>query len=269
MKANRHRRKVKHIVMITSNRIDDKVHQHSLSSIVAFLVALILIFCIGTAAFCFYLDSELVSKSQNDVTAMKEQMHDLSQNNVQLNADNSELMEQNAILKETLGEKIKAEEEYQAREAARYIPNGLPASGVVSMTEQGTTVQNVQVDPSQNTDGENVITEAEADQIITAQSNTPMVIFGLKDGSSIMATADGTVITVDKDSEYTNVVRIDHGNGYVTVYRCSLTVRVTVGDFVEQGDPIFAESSSNNNLCYQILYNAEYINPFDVMELKG
>ena len=79
----------------------------------------------------------------------------------------------------------------------------------------------------------------------------------------------GTVIAVGEDAEYGNVVRIDHGNGYVTIYRCSLEVRVHEGDDVVKGDPLFLMSNGTTTLGYQILQNAEFINPSDVMELKG
>ena len=272
MESKKHRRKLKHTVMVVSNRINDKVHQHNLSTVVALIIVVVLLACTGTAALCFYVDGVSLTSVSKSIGKLENQISDLKKTNSELEKTNSELQEKNSILGVTLDEKLKEEAERAAEEALLYIPSGLPASKVVSMNEitgQSTDTSLTTEDTYQNEDGETVISEEQANQLITAQSQNPIEIFELQSGSQIMASGYGTVITVSSDTEYTNVVKIDHGNGYVSIYRCSLNVIVNEGDVVTRGDVLFETSGETVQFGYQILLNAEYINPSDVMELKG
>lgn len=93
-------------------------------------------------------------------------------------------------------------------------------------------------------------------------------------GTEIYAAADGEVIYAGWDSGgYGNCVRIDHGNGYVTVYGHMSSINVSVGQTLSQGDLIggvgTTGDSTGNHLHFEVRYNgiptdpAQYINVND------
>ena len=268
MESKRHRRKIKRTVMIVSNDINATVHQHSLSAVVAVLIAMMLVVSAGVGALCFYVNDVTVITASRNNDDLEKKIDDLQTANAELQKLNDELTEKNSIMGVTLDGMLREEAVREEARAQLYIPSDIPASKVVSMTEiGGDRNQGMQGESTLNDEGETVITEEQANQIISTQN--PIILFVLQEGSEVMATGHGTVIAVGEDAEYGNVVRIDHGNGYVTIYRCSLEVRVHEGDDVVKGDPLFLMSNGTTTLGYQILQNAEFINPSAVMELKG
>ncbi|MGN1209961.1 MAG: murein hydrolase activator EnvC family protein, partial [Duodenibacillus sp.] len=59
-----------------------------------------------------------------------------------------------------------------------------------------------------------------------------------KQGSPVSATADGTVVYADWMRGYGNIVVVDHGGGYQSVYAGVGDFKKSVGDTVAQGDVI-------------------------------
>lgn len=269
MEAKKHRRKIKRTVMIVSNDINKTYKQHNLSTVVALFIVFIMVACASVALFCFYIDEVSLASASKSKSKLESQIADLKATNRELEKKNEELSEKNSILGVTLDEKIKEEEARKSVEALEYIPTGLPASRVLSMQEITGDAQTTQIEDgaTTNSDGETVITGDVANQIISTKK--PIVEFELQNGSLVMASANGTVIMVGEDAEYTRTVKVDHGNGYVSIYRCPLDAVVSEGDIVEKGDFLFEMSEKNVVLGYQMLLNAEFINPIDVMELKG
>jgi len=83
----------------------------------------------------------------------------------------------------------------------------------------------------------------------------------------VMAVLDGTVADITSDEIMGNIVTIKHSNNLSTIYQCLNEVNVLIGDFVKQGDVIGTsgsnkiESTSENMLLFEVIYNGEYINP--------
>ena len=80
--------------------------------------------------------------------------------------------------------------------------------------------------------------------------------------------------TVDKngnttDVKFGNMVTIDHGNGYISIYRNMGDPLVTEGSAIDKGDIIFVISEDNTTLGYQIQQNEQYINPEELTEING
>ena len=276
VESKKHKRKTKRMIMLVSDAIDGKVKQHALGVVITWGIIFLLMFTTAVVGLCFYIEREYMISASNDVSRLEQDILDLNAQNESLLKSIEELEERNAILGTTLEEKIKAEEERiqleaeeDAIEAAKYIPTGLPSNKAVSMNEMAG--QNTDIDitgnSTQNADGETIISEEVANEMMT--SKNPIVEFVLEKDGIVMATADGTVIMVSEDSVYTNVVRVDHGNGYVSVYRCKCNVVVNVGDTVTKGMQLFEAAQSDTVLGYQIILNADYINPAELMDLKG
>jgi murein DD-endopeptidase MepM/ murein hydrolase activator NlpD len=66
-------------------------------------------------------------------------------------------------------------------------------------------------------------------------------------GSPVVAAADGTVVTAGEEGGYGRVVRLQHGQGTVTVYAHLSEVLVEVGQAVQAGSPIAREGNSGHS----------------------
>lgn len=92
------------------------------------------------------------------------------------------------------------------------------------------------------------------------------VDYTVAEGSSIFATADGTVKEIsDKSSTLGKTIVIDHGNGYQTSYSHLLSVLVRRGQKVQRGDIIALSGNSGLSLAphlhYEVRYNGMRVNP--------
>ena len=84
-----------------------------------------------------------------------------------------------------------------------------------------------------------------------------------------MATASGTVSAINDDAEYGHNVWVDHGNGYITIYRNQGEANVRLGDSVSRGTTLFIVGEKNTKFAYQIMKDNAYINPIDMLDIKG
>ncbi|MBR3040163.1 MAG: peptidoglycan DD-metalloendopeptidase family protein [Lachnospiraceae bacterium] len=161
--------------------------------------------------------------------------------------DREEMQEQITLLSNQVAEQIAKDE----LEAEKFYPNGLPVSGKVTIVSK----------PENSGD-----TPPEE---LTDEELRTIVVFGAKPGAKVMAAGSGTVLSVKADSEFGYSVWIDHGNGYVTVYRYKDTPKIKEGDDVTKGQLLFEVNYASDRVGYQVLYDNEYINPMDVMEISG
>ena len=97
----------------------------------------------------------------------------------------------------------------------------------------------------------------------------PMCIFHASVGTTVVAAASGTVIAINDDEIYGHSVWVDHGNGYVTIYRNKGDTTVNVGDSVVQGTTLFVIGEDNADLGYQMQKDGSYINPMDMLAISG
>lgn len=84
-------------------------------------------------------------------------------------------------------------------------------------------------------------------------------------GSDIVAAKAGTVIFSGRQGGYGKVVKIDHGDGSVTVYAHNSSLCVEEGDWVEQGDVIAKAgstgTSSGTHCHFEIRIDDEAVDP--------
>jgi len=90
-------------------------------------------------------------------------------------------------------------------------------------------------------------------------------------GDRIRATAGGKVLQAFKNGSYGNYVKIDHGNGYQTVYAHMQNYLVKKGETVKQGQVIGQIGSSGRStgphLHYEILLNKNPVDPLKFMKV--
>jgi murein DD-endopeptidase MepM/ murein hydrolase activator NlpD len=84
-------------------------------------------------------------------------------------------------------------------------------------------------------------------------------------GSSVHATANGTVTEAGYNGGYGNMVEIDHGNGLSTRYGHMSQILVTVGQKISIGDIVGKVGSTGRStgphLHYEVRRNGSAINP--------
>lgn len=85
--------------------------------------------------------------------------------------------------------------------------------------------------------------------------------------SSVYASKAGTVIVSQYSSSYGNYVVISHGSGNTTLYAHMSSRKVSVGDYVNQGDVIGITGSTGNStgphLHFEVTENGVRINPLN------
>lgn len=89
--------------------------------------------------------------------------------------------------------------------------------------------------------------------------------FAAPEGTDVVACADGRVVFADWLRGYGNLIIIDHGKGYLSVYGNNESLFKAVGDYVKQGETISAVGSSGGNtepgLYFELRHNGKPINP--------
>ena len=91
------------------------------------------------------------------------------------------------------------------------------------------------------------------------------LLFRAPEGAEVSACAAGTVVFSDWLRGYGNLIIIDHGNTYMSVYANNETVYKNVGDRVKQGETISTVGNSVGDdepgLYFEIRYKGKPVNP--------
>lgn len=237
MSKNRHKRKVSHILIYTTDAVDADTKQVRIHPWVLAGVTLIVCCVLGAVIGYAVYEGELWGRIRE---------HDASQNAALIavqdekDALQEKIDEQDAkieMLSITIQDQTQQIAELQAQIAEQSVPTDYPLTGSASMT---------------------VITDGD-----------PMVEFTATEGSTVVAAGKGVVTAVEEDEVYGNRVVIDHGNGYVSIYRNKGESQVKAGDEVASGTTLFMVTEDNRQLGYQIKENDVYIDPTTIIAIKG
>lgn len=237
MSKNRHKRKVSHILIYTTDAVDADMKQVWIHPWVLAGVTLIVCCVLGAVIGYAVYEGELWGRIRE---------HDASQNAALIAAQDEKdalqekIDEQDAkieMLSITIQDQTQQIAELQAQIAEQSVPTDYPLTGSASMT---------------------VITDGD-----------PMVEFTATEGSTVVAAGKGVVTAVEEDEVYGNRVVIDHGNGYVSIYRNKGESQVKAGDEVASGTTLFMVTEDNRQLGYQIKENDVYIDPTTIIAIKG
>ena len=162
-----------------------------------------------------------------------------------------------------LAERVSVENENKSIEDAKKNPIGIPVSGQATIVsepkeeESDLTEETPETDPDQNPEFEDTL------------MNPYTLEISLSKGSKVIATGNGIVEEVSEDDIYGYLVKINHQNGYVSIYRYDEEPKIKKGDEVLKGQMIFEVTKYEGTLAYHILYENTYINPFDMIEISG
>lgn len=237
MSKNRHKRKVSHILIYTTDAVDADMKQVRIHPWVLAGVTLIVCCVLGAVIGYAVYEGELWGRIRE---------HDASQNAALIAAQDEKdalqekIDEQDAkieMLSITIQDQTQQIAELQAQIAEQSVPTDYPLTGSASMT---------------------VIMDGD-----------PMVEFTATEGSTVVAAGKGVVTAVEEDEVYGSRVVIDHGNGYVSIYRNKGESQVKAGDEVASGTTLFMVTEDNRQLGYQIKENDVYIDPTTIIAIKG
>ncbi len=96
--------------------------------------------------------------------------------------------------------------------------------------------------------------------------------FAAKEGSAVIAVANGVVTWSGTRSGFGNLVEINHGNGYVTRYGHNAELLVEAGDRVVKGQSIATIGSTGRStgphVHFEVLKNGQQVNPSKYIALK-
>ena len=91
------------------------------------------------------------------------------------------------------------------------------------------------------------------------------VLIAAPAGTAIKAVADGTVVFADWMTGYGNILIIDHGNGYMSLYAHNDGLLRDAGDRVRRGEPVARVGSSGGHgrpaLYFELRHNGQPVDP--------
>lgn len=227
-------------------------------------------FVLFVALICYAVYTTITMFGARDRSGRQiEQIVQLKEANEQLLAENETLGNKVSTLEENLNQKLTQEHELLAAHEEAYIPKGFPMSGAAQIREE--TVQEDGEDEGGNAadtdddeeDGQNETIE------IVAKDDWKEVIFVAAPNTKVVATAPGTVKETRAAEGEISYVIIDHGNGYVTTYRNQGNPIVEEGSEVVKGVALFLVGEDNTETGYSIRKDDNYIDPMEMIEIKG
>ncbi|MCH2214202.1 MAG: M23 family metallopeptidase [Flavobacteriales bacterium] len=113
---------------------------------------------------------------------------------------------------------------------------------------------------------------------ITAEFDSKIEHYGIdvtaKEGETIKAVLDGTVVMSSFTSDGGNVIQILHANNLVSIYKHNSVLLKKVGDRVEAGDSIAiignsGELTDGPHLHFELWYNGSPLNPMEYIAFSS
>lgn len=194
---------------------------------------------IAALTYCFTLSKELNIANEN-IVVLKSQIQTVMEENDDFAAENEVLLEKVAILSDTVNDKLHQEEKREAEQAQSCMPSGFPLRGTAAYNSNETEL-----------DGQ------------------PIAYFLVAQGTGVIATANGTVSSIEGNGSSGYIIMVEHGNGYYSVYRNGSKPKVSEGDEVTKATELFVIEAGHQRLGYQIIEENIYIDPLDFMEVYG
>lgn len=207
------------------------IGQRVIEVTLAVITALLIIFAIGWGVSAYHAHVADVDRQ-----ALTEKNDKLTKDNDALNETNDELEQKISALSNTVNIKTKTENQEKAADESAREPSGFPLSSSAATPES---------------------------------SDNDMVIYTASSGTNVIASGDGTVADISPDTDYGNVITIDHGDGYKSMYYNAGDPMVKKGDKVVRGSVLFTVGDSNTKLGYQISKDGTNVDPMTLTKIDG
>ena len=186
----------------------------------------------------------------DQIVKLQEEIEQLEAEAEGLKAEKEEMAEQINNLNDTVDQHAQVQQALAAEEEEAHIPRGFPLSGTAQLKTEETA-------------------DDDEDEGMRAHEDRKEVIFAASEGINVIASGTGTILSVDVDVDYGNVVSIDHGNGYVSIYRNNGTPVVKAGNEITRGSILYVVGEDNTELGYSISKDDTYIEPMEMIEING
>lgn len=257
MSTNLRKRKITYTIILTS---DSPAASHRRMHIRTGAVAVVS-FVLFVAVICYAVYTTITMGGYVERSARQvEQIVQLKEEKDKLTADNKVLSDRAASLEETLERKEAQEHELVAAHEENYIPRGFPMSGAAQILEEDTVA---------GAEEEQAADEDDNALKVEAKDEWKERIFVSTEGTKVVATAPGMVKEVREAEGEVSYVVIDHGNGYITTYRNLGSPIVEEGSQVVKGVALFLVGEDNAETGYSIRKDDDYVDPLELIEIKG
>ena len=230
-------RSINYMLMLFMDSKEGRIRQMGFGPVLVEVVAVIVLATIVVLAVTCYRNDKQITVLLAQTEQQQKDIEKLTEENADLISLRKELTNKVIILSDTINQKVEEEEALEQERAQAHMPVGFPMASSAS------------------------VEEAEGDNL--------MVKLKGSEGSSVVASADGTVTSITTDSSYLHCIRIDHGNGYKSIYRNDGDVMVKEGDEVVRGAILYVIGEDNVELGYQIMYEEKYIDPMGLINIDG
>lgn len=237
------KKKKRYTFMIVTSGTNDDVRQVQMPRWILHTIVsvIILVLALGAYGVANIFGCVNISSGSN------EEVQKLTTQNQELVRQNEELNNKVTILSDTVNQKVEEEAQKAEETAEKSRPTGFPLSGTATMTEAN----------ANEAAGEGAL-------------EIPMVIFEAGAGTNVISSGDGVVSYVGPDdTDYGNMIKIDHGNGYISIYRNAAPPRVSEKDEIPKGTVLFQMDETSTRLGYEIMANDQFINPLTLLEIAG
>lgn len=231
------RRKRNYMLMLFMDSKEGRIRQMGFGPVLIESVAITTVAVIVILAVICYRANRRIEVLTAEKEQQRQDIETLTEENENLISLRQELMNKVTILSDTINLKVEEEEALEQETAQAHMPVGFPMSASASLEE--------------------------------AEGENPMVRLVGSEGSKVIASADGTIVSITTDSAYRHCIRIDHGNGYYSIYRNDGDVMKKEGDEVVRGEILYVIGEDNTELGYQIMYNEKYIDPMELINIDG
>lgn len=225
-------------LIVSSEKSISEWKQHPYHPFVRLLLAMLVCALLGAGiGYCYY-GLEKLHLGEGKVASEKAQIAVLQKQNEELEKKIVNMENTIQVLSETVTQKTQEVEALMLSAQKWYLPTEFPLTGAATMEN-------------------------------STESADPMCIFTAGKDEMVIATANGTVLAVNDDGMYGHNVWIDHGNGYVTIYRNNGDVKVKQGESVTKGTTLFVIKDAQSKLGYQMMKDEVYLNPMDMLVISG
>lgn len=233
----RSKRKINYMVMLFMDSKEGRIRQMGFGPVLIESVAVIGLTVVVVLAVICYRSDKRIAALMAETEQQQKDIEELTSEKADLISLREELTNKVTVLSDTINQKVEEEEALEQERAQAHMPVGFPLSSSASLEE--------------------------------AEGDDPMVKLNGSEGSSVIASADGTIISITTDSGYLHCIKIDHGNGYNSIYRNDGDVMVKEGDEVVRGAILYVIGEDNTELGYQIMYDEKYIDPMELINIDG
>lgn len=230
-------RKYKYTLMLFMDSREGNVRQLQIDPVVVETLAAVLVVALVVLAVVCRLRGKELAVLRETSADQAAQIQALETENGDLTVSQEELAQKVTVLSDTINRMVEEEEKMAEKEAKARMPIGFPMTSSASV---------------EKVDGEE-----------------PMVKLTGTEPGSIVAAGNGVVDSITSDSGYQHCVRIDHGNGYTSIYYNDGEVMVREGVEIVRGSILYVIGEDNAQLGYQILYEGKYVDPMELLNIDG